>query len=256
MTPPPSLQKTAHEAHYGEKDVARFRYHTNPDPTVRYVRDRRLNQCLDSLKVQFGPEVFKMSVLIVCAGVGGEGVFFLNSGFENVTVSDFSENALKIATRLDSRLKTLTLNAEAMNLPDKSYDLVVVHDGLHHLPIPALGFAEMLRTARRAAIVIEPYNGWIGNRLGTEWESTGNEINFVYRWDRRMIEQSVKSYLLKDYRKISVFRIWDHSNLVHGFATRFPKFMKLWIAKAVYLLLRPFNFFGNNMVAIVYKNAP
>lgn len=250
-----SPQKTAHEEHYGEKDLEKFRYHINPDPTVRFVRDRRLNKCLNDLKENFGPDLFKFKVLLVCGGVGGEGAFFRRSGFTDVTVSDFSENALKIAKRLDESLKTLPLNAEAMALPDQSYDLVVVHDGLHHLPVPALGFTEMLRVARKATVVIEPYNGFIGNLIGTQWETTAGEINFVYRWDRKMIEQSVKSYLLKDYKKISVLRLWDHSNLVHGAASRFPKKFKLFAAKAIYFFLKPFNFAGNNMVAIVYKNA-
>ena len=73
----------------------------------------------------------------------------------------------------------------------------------------------MLRVAKKGVVVIEPYNSMVGNFIGTEWEEHDGAINFVYRWDRKMMEQTVKSYLLKNYQKIRVFRIWDH-NVVIG----------------------------------------
>ena len=67
---------------------------------------------------------------------------------------------MALCRSFDERLKTRVLNAEEMSeVEDGSYDLVLVQDGLHHLPRPTLGFTEMLRVARIAAIVIEPHSG-------------------------------------------------------------------------------------------------
>jgi hypothetical protein len=63
---------------------------------------------------------------------------------------------------------------------------------LHHLPRPVTGFTEMLRVAKKAVIVIEPYDSLIGNLLGTEWEEQGTAINYVYRWDKNSFTQAKK----------------------------------------------------------------
>jgi ubiquinone/menaquinone biosynthesis C-methylase UbiE len=113
-------------------------------------------------------------VLLTCGGVGGEGLFFKKNGFNNVTVSDISENSLKICNEFDPSITTMMLNGESLDVPDASYDLVVVQDGLHHLPRPVTGFTEMLRVAKKAVIVIEPFDSLIGNLIGTEWEEQGD----------------------------------------------------------------------------------
>lgn len=246
-------QKKAHETLYGNGELAKYSYHVSSDPLTRYLRDRRLHLALEILRETYGEEVFGFSVLSVCGGVGGEGVFFRRAGFRDVTVSDFSENALQIAKSLDGSLKTLAIDAEAMDLSDRSFDIVLVHDGLHHLPRPGTGFAEMLRVAKRAAIVIEPYNGLVGDLLGQEWEMTEGEMNFVYRWDRKMIEQTAKSFLLKKFKMIIVRRLWDHGLLVSKIVGKLPHGWKLLACKVVYGILRPLNFTGNNLVAVVVK---
>jgi ubiquinone/menaquinone biosynthesis C-methylase UbiE len=246
-------QKEAFEDIYKSENINRFQFHTTQDQFCRYLRDRRLNKALSYLRAYFNDEFYHWKVLTVCGGVGGEGIFFLRSGFSNVTVSDFSSNSLEIAKILDSKLETIQLNTEAIDLPDNAYDLVVVQDGLHHLPRPSLGLTEMLRVAKKGIVVIEPYNSIVGNLIGTEWEEHDGAINYVYRWDRKMIEQTVKSYLLKNYQKIRVFRIWDHNVVVGKIAGLFPGKIKLPIAKIIYSCLRPLNFTGNMMVGIVIK---
>jgi ubiquinone/menaquinone biosynthesis C-methylase UbiE len=41
-------------------------------------------------------------------------------------------------------------DAERLPFPDRSIDVVYVHDGLHHLARPEAGLAEMTRVARLA----------------------------------------------------------------------------------------------------------
>ena len=254
------VQNTAFEDIYDFKNLKYFEFHFTKDKLVRYLRDRRLNTGLRYLASKYPKaELLNWKVLIVCGGVGGEGIYFINAGFKDVTSSDFSGNSIAIANRLCAQheipqLKTILLNAESVYLDDDSYDLVVVQDGLHHLPRPSLGFTEMLRVAKKAVIVIEPYDSLVGNMIGTEWEVHGDAVNYVYRWNRKMIRQIVKSYLLRNYDSIKVARIWDHSLTVNKIVHKFPKRFRLGLAKAIYSLLSLFNFSGNNMVAIITKN--
>lgn len=247
-------QKKAFESTYSINNQNNFSFNFSDNKVLRFTRDRRLNIALNFLEKKYTKnEIRNWSVLVVCGGVGGEAMFFIKAGFNNVTLSDFSENSLKIAQESIPKIKTLLLNAENINLTNNSYDLVIVQDGLHHLPRPALGFTEMLRVAKRAIIVIEPYESLIGNLIGTTWEVQGSAVNFVYRWNRKMVEQTVKSYLLKDYNFIKVFRFWDHNLTIRKLVNKFPNKIQLFLAKTIYLFLSVINFSGNMMVAIVAK---
>ena len=74
--------------------------------------------------------------------------------------------ALDVCKARDPRLDTRQMDAEALDVPDNSYDIVLVQDGLHELRRPVLGLTEMLRVARRAVIVIEPHTGVVAGLLG------------------------------------------------------------------------------------------
>jgi ubiquinone/menaquinone biosynthesis C-methylase UbiE len=195
----------------------------------------------------------KWSVLTICGGAGGEGIFFLNNGFSDVTVSDFSENAIEIAREIDPRLKTLWANAEAIGCEDASYDLVVVQDGLHHLPRPVLGFTEMLRVSRVAVIVIEPHLSIVGSVIGTEWENLNGAINYVFRWNKKLAVQVVKSMLLHNFKEVKVLRFWDHGLVISKISAKFPARAQLALAKSIYRVLSLIDFAGNMFVCVVRK---
>ena len=95
----------------------------------------------------------------MCGGAGFEAEFL--SGFRDVVVtSDISTGASRraIARARLRGVHYLAIVADAERLPfrDASMDIVVVHDGLHHLPDPQAGVLEMLRVARRAVAISEP----------------------------------------------------------------------------------------------------
>ena len=245
-------QQTVHEERYALEQKANFEFHITHDPFTRYLRDRRLVKGIDVLKANY-QEIQNWQILIVCGGVGGEGIFFLRNGFNDVTVSDISENSLKICNLFEPAIKTIKLNGELLDLPDNSYDLVVVQDGLHHLPRPVSGFTEMLRVAKKAIMVIEPHESLIGDLLGTEWELTGDSVNYVFRWNKQMVAQTVKSFLLKNYKKIKVMRFWDHSLSVYNLACKAPGPWRLRASKLIYAMFKPIDGLGNMMVAVVLK---
>ncbi len=247
-----SAQRRAFEESYSATDE-RWAFHFTSDPLTRYLRDRRLTLALDALSAALPGDLSSRSVLVTCGGVGGEGTFFRKRGFRDVTVSDLSSEALQRCNRLDPALKTLLLDAERMDVPDSSYDLVVVQDGLHHLPRPALGFTEMLRVARVAVILIEPHHGLIGKLFGHRWEVQGDAINYVFRWNTMMLEQSTRSYLLSRETRVIGMRLWDHGLAVSKAVGRLPASWRLPTAKAIYSALRPLSRVGNMMVGVVVK---
>lgn len=246
-------QKDAFEETYQSGDE-RWAFHYTADPLIRFLRDRRLTLGLRVLRGATGPDVDLQSVLVVCGGVGGEGTFFRKSGFDDVTVSDFSNEALERCRRFDPELKTLLIDAEDMQLPDSAYDVVIVQDGLHHLPRPPLGFAEMLRVARVGVIVIEPYRGLVGRLLGREWEVHGSAVNYVFRWDANLIEQCTRSYLLSRETQVIVTRIWDHNVAIGSLVKHLPMGLRVHAAKMIYAALSVVSRIGNMMVAVILKD--
>jgi SAM-dependent methyltransferase len=229
-------------------------FHVTSDPLIRFLRDRRMRIALDVLRKRGLLDTARQSVLVVCGGVGGEGVFLRRFGFSDVTVTDLSDAALAVCGRLDPRLKTMPVNAEDMaQIPDAGYDLVLVQDGLHHLPRPVLGFTEMLRIARTAVIVIEPHDSLVGKLIGTEWERHGEAVNYVFRWNHSMLKQATLSYLLQSDAVVLSRRVWDHNVAVGRMVKRLPERWRLTAAKGIYGALSPVNRLGNMMVGVVVK---
>jgi SAM-dependent methyltransferase len=236
----------------------RWAFHDSPDPATRYTRDRRLRVALDRLGEVCGDDLSGWSALVTCAGAGGEATYLANRGLHHVTASDFSPRALEHCRRRDPRLATLCLDAEQLEVADASYDLVLVQDGLHHLPRPVLGLTEMLRVARRAVVVIEPHEGLVTRWLGREWERNGAAVNWVFRWDERMLLQTVRSYLLERPCSVEDVRFWDYTPLLYRLKQRLGSMERAWWAqRAIYRVLNwagPVRRLGNAMVAVIVKD--
>lgn len=241
-----------------DTELAHWDFHDTTEPATRYARDRRLRIAIDRLQHVTGDDLSSWSALVTCGGVGGEGSYLANRGIGDVTVSDFSPRALEHCQQRDARLHARLLDAEQLELPDESYDLVLVQDGLHHLPRPVLGLTEMLRVARRAVIVIEPHAGLVTRWLGREWERHGDTANYVFRWDERMLVQSVRSYLLERPCAVEDIRFWDYTAMLFRLQRRLGSLPLAWrIQKLAYRTLnacRPLRALGNMMVAVIVKD--
>lgn len=250
-------QKTAFDTIYTCEDRDRWSFHDTDDVLIRYLRDRRIRIAIAHLKkVTNNHDLGRWTALVICGGVGGEGTLLANLGFRETTVSDFSESALKICSARDPRLQTRVINAEKVDAPDNSFDVVLVQDGLHHLPRPVSGYTEMLRVARKAAIVIEPHTGLIANMIGTEWEQHGDCINYVFRWNKQLLTQVTRSVLLKSRYDARVIRTWDH-NVVMGKVARMVGGGRfgLFVVRGCYGVLNCcFGWFGNMFIGVVVKN--
>ena len=124
------------------------------------------------------------SVLCVCAGSGLDAEFLAHTGAE-VVASDISRGAARRtaerARRYALPLTTVIADVERLPFADRSFDIVYVHDGLHHLERPDAGLVEMARVAGHAVCVTEPADAAITRlavRLGLalEREDSGNRV--------------------------------------------------------------------------------
>ena len=127
------------------------------------------------------------SLLEICCGSGMGSEIYTRVGAK-VTGTDISERSVKRARERAEKygFKAKFAVGDAENLPfaDRSFDVVAVHDGLHHLPNPLQAVREMCRVARRAVIIMEPARSWLTRQAVTagialDYEDAGN---YVYRF--------------------------------------------------------------------------
>jgi len=148
------------------------------------------------------PFVIKgLHVLDICCGSGMISEYYAKSGGK-VTGVDLSEEAIE---RTKARKKRYKFEAEfkvanAINLPfpDNSFDIVSVHDGLHHLKEPKKAVKEMVRVARKGVVIIEPAKAFITQIsvfLGIS--SDFEESDFVYRFGENEIMSWLKEFGIK-----------------------------------------------------------
>ncbi len=150
-------------------------------------------------------------VLVVCGGPLDKEVMTI-VGFNDVTI-----------TNLDDGMSNTRQDAENLTYEDKSFDLVVVHAGLHHCRSPHRALLEMYRVARKCVVAFEARNSFtmrLAIRLGltTEYEleavsadfktggmSNGPVPNFIYRWTEREVRDTIASYDPAYAHKIDFF---------------------------------------------------
>jgi SAM-dependent methyltransferase len=124
------------------------------------------------------------TALTVCGGSGMDAEFLARAG-ARVISTDISLGAACRARERGRRhgfsLDVILADAERLPFPDRSIDVVYVHDGLHHLERPLDGLAEMARVARHAVCVTEPARAAatrLAVRLGLalDREDAGNRV--------------------------------------------------------------------------------
>ena len=149
------------------------------------------------------------SILVLAAG-DFDRQSMLAAKLTNVTISNLEYHAGHTDY---SPFEWRRLDAEKLDVDDVSYDWVVIHAGLHHLAVPAMGVCEMLRVARRGVLCFEARDSFlmrlaikIGLTAEHELEPaflSGGSVggyrngpipNYVYRWTEREFEKVVNSF--------------------------------------------------------------
>jgi|SRR5215472_14978815 len=220
----------------------------NMPPVMEYVTEWRIREAMKRLDA---PKSSK--ILVLCCAEAHEASVICDMGFTDVTVSDISTVALDLALKLDGRLSGRILDAGAIDLPDDSFDVVVLQDGLHHLQSPVGGMVEMLRVARRAIVFLEPHDSVSGRLLGRKWEVNDGEINYVFRWTKKLVQNVAYAYFAHDRFKNLSFSFCHH-NIVYDRYFRFLGVAGLSALKAT------LDFFlgrlGNQFCGIIVKPIP
>ena len=248
-------QKEEFDHIYNLANTGKWNFHVTDNQLIRYLRDKRLNHAIDIIQKKDPSHSKSDSILIVCGGVGGEAFHFVRRGYINVTNSDFVDT-VDAAGKLifNSTFAAIKLDALNIDLPDASFDYVIVQDGLHHLNCPVKGMIEMLRVCKKGIVVIEPHTGYVGELLGTKWENIEGNINWVFRWNKDNFTQCTNSYLVKSKFQIIVNRLWDHNLAVGKVANKMPKALQVPMAKFLYFILNTFfKRMGNMFIGVVIK---
>lgn len=137
----------------------------------------------DGLAV-LGLDLAGMTVLEICCGSGMMAEKFARGGAK-VSGTDFSPAAIararERARRYHFDATFLVADAEHLAFADHSFDIVAVHDGLHHLDNPERAIREMARVARRGVLILDPAQAVLTKlavRLGiaVEVEEAGNPV--------------------------------------------------------------------------------
>ncbi len=148
--------------------------------------------------------------VLILAGGDFDRQCMLEAGFKNVTISNLDYHA---GHKDYAPYEWKRLDAERIELDQDAYDWVVIHGGLHHLAVPAMGVCEMFRVARKGILCFEARDSLlmklavsVGLTAEYELESAflaggthggyrnGPIPNYVYRWKEREFEKVVNSF--------------------------------------------------------------
>ena len=191
------------------------------------------------------------TVLTVCGGSGLDAEFLARRGFRVVSADISLEAARRVrerARRFGVEITPVVADAETLPFPDRSFDVVYVHDGLHHLEDPAVGLLEMARVAARGVSVNEPARAAVTALavhlgLALEREEAGNRV-------ARLTIAEVRDLLAKNgFRTVEARRFAMYYQHVPGRAMRaLSHGIALWAAKAAFTILnRVLGGLGNKL---------
>jgi ubiquinone/menaquinone biosynthesis C-methylase UbiE len=168
----------------------------------------------------YGASLARKDILVVCAGHGMDAEFFWRLG-ALVTCSDISPSSIALCEeRFRARggqVETVCCDAESLPFADRSFDVCLVYEGLHHLPHPYVAVSEMTRVAAEGVIIIEPHESSLvrlSRRLGwtTKFEASGN---YKHYFDRRALTDHLRSRGFTTVRTaFRTIKKWHYPNAV------------------------------------------
>jgi ubiquinone/menaquinone biosynthesis C-methylase UbiE/uncharacterized protein YbaR (Trm112 family) len=173
----------AQQAAFFDSDMEREWEITRPRGAPRlhrWILNHKFARSIDGLQM----DLRNSSALVVCGGSGLDAEFLALRGCE-VVVTDVSSGAMARAAERSRRngfaLTPIVADVERLPFADNSFDLVYVHDGLHHLADPYVGLSEMARVARVALSITEPSQALatrVAEQLGIaeRVEEAGNKV--------------------------------------------------------------------------------
>jgi SAM-dependent methyltransferase len=185
--------------------------------------EKVLRKCVHSMGLDL------LSDVLVVGGSSEDGRTLHRVGFPRVTLSNLLDPRPSEQTDLDDAgMRTVRVDAEAMELADNSYDLVLAHEVLHHCRSPHKALLEMLRVSRKYVILLEPNNSFamrmllrlrfsfpyelpavIASGFQTGGVRDSSIPNYIYRWNAMEMYQTTASYLAESEFDLYTQGYWD-----------------------------------------------
>lgn len=206
------------------KEIARIKSH---DSFHRYLMDEGIKR----YQMSGSNECRELgSVLAVCANYR-EAENLRRFPFSSIVLSGIQplaehDRRLESVISEDPRISYCQENSESLSFGSRSFDLVFCKEGLHHLARPVQGLYEMLRICRRAAVFIESYDN-LGTRMleamglttfyerGSRTDPNIFRDNFVFRWNKRLLQLLLNSYYIDSGYRVDVTLGWMSGRLLH-----------------------------------------
>lgn len=195
-------------------------------------------------------------VLDICCGSGMISEYYAREGSE-VTGIDISLECIKRSKIRSQRYgfsaKFMVADSENLRFLDDNFDIVSVHDGLHHLKNPKKAVLEMGRVAKKAVIIIEPAKALITRisvLLGISRDYEGKD--FVYRFKKNELTSWLKEGGINKIITKRYLMYYPHKSGV--FFRIFENKFLFYIIKKVFLILNKcLGRFGNKIQVVGFK---
>jgi len=198
-----TLSHEAHEHHHIENHQSEcdcLQLLKNTDCVSYRIAIRHLDSLLPLLK--------EKNRWLTIGDYTGFEAKYLTEHNQDATASDISDVYLKDAYDLGLIKNYKKINVEHIDCEENSYDYLICQESFHHFPRAFLGLYEMIRVAKKGAILIEPidilskmplllfvknicdlFNPYLINKIWKNrfsWEVVGN---YVFKISEREVEK-------------------------------------------------------------------
>jgi len=166
--------------------------------------------------------------VLIVGGSADDEQILRQVGFKHIVNSNLPTDMERLAGADSSDQQHVALDAEQMDLPADSFDLVFASEVLHHCISPHRAVCEMLRVSRKYVWFMEPNDSLAMNTLvrlrlsfpyelpaviDHDYRSGGvrdSQIpNFIYRWSRHEAFKTVSSCIPERMFSVRAHPYWD-----------------------------------------------
>lgn len=157
--------------------------------------------------ISFIPD--KTSKILVCGGGVSDKDILYNIGFSNVTITNIAKDD---NSDFYHPYEYKVENAENLSFADNEYEYVIAHAVIHHVSKPHSMLVEMYRVASIGVLCLEARDSllmrimqrlgfaetyeiaWVHSYAGGGGQNNSYIPNYIYRWNEREVEKTIKSY--------------------------------------------------------------